>query len=148
MAKITVPSQGWVVVCDASKALVLRNAGDERRIALESVEVQTQSLSSTQELGTDRPGRVHQPFGTARSAVEEKDRHSAEEEAFLGDLARRLDTAVSRQAVKHLVLVAPPRALGWLRQHLGADTLRAVRAEVHKDLTHLTVGEIEEHLSL
>ncbi len=148
MAKITVPSQGWVVVCDASKALVLRNAGDERHIALESVEAQTQSLSSTHELGSDRPGRVHQPFGTARSAVEEKDRHAAAEEAFLGGLARRLDAAVSHHAVNDLVLVAPPRALGWLRQHLCADTLRAVRAELPRDLTHLTVGEIEEHLSL
>ncbi len=49
--------------------------------------------------------------------------------------------------VKSLVIVAPPRALGVLRQAYPHTLRAAVQAEIDKDLVRLPVHEIEKHLA-
>ena len=49
--------------------------------------------------------------------------------------------------VKSLIIVAPPRALGVLRQAYSHNLRAAVRAEIAKDLVRLPVHEIEKHLA-
>ena len=43
--------------------------------------------------------------------------------------------------------MAPPRALGVLRQAYSHDLRTALRAEIDKDLVKLPVHEIEKHLA-
>ena len=50
--------------------------------------------------------------------------------------------------VKSLVIVAPPRALGVLRQAYSHNLRAAVQAEIDKDLVRLPVHEIEKHLGV
>ncbi len=47
---------------------------------------------------------------------------------------------------KALIVVAPPRALGVLRQAYTASVRGAVRNEVDKDLVKMPVYEIEKRL--
>jgi protein required for attachment to host cells len=54
---------------------------------------------------------------------------------------------VNAGQAKSLILVAPPRALGVLRQTYSHNLRAAVRAEIDKDLVRLPVHEIEEHLA-
>ena len=82
-----------------------------------------------------------------RSAVEQTDWHEQEENRFLRKLADRLDTAVNAGLVKSLILIAPPRALGVLRQTYSHNLRAAVRAEIDKDFVKLPLHEIEEHLA-
>ena len=49
--------------------------------------------------------------------------------------------------VKSLILIAPPRALGVLRQTYSHNLRAAVRAEIDKDFVKLPLHEIEEHLA-
>ena len=44
-------------------------------------------------------------------------------------------------------MVAPPRALGVIRQAYSSSLRGAVHAEVDKDLVKLPVHEIEKHLA-
>ena len=60
-----------VVVCDGRKAIILENVGDEAYPDLRTKSALAAEDASTAALGTDRPGRVHQRFGEARSAVEQ-----------------------------------------------------------------------------
>jgi protein required for attachment to host cells len=105
------------------------------------------TMLATRELGTDAPGRALNSLGTPRSAMEQTDWHTQEEERFLRTLASRLDAAVNAGQTKSLILVAPPRALGVLRQTYSHTLRAALRAEIDKDFVKLPVHEIEKHLA-
>ena len=147
MSKLKVRQGDWVVVCDGKKALVLENAGDEKFPNLRTKEVHEHSDPKTHELGTDAPGRAFNSIGAGRSAMEQTDWHTQEEDRFLRKLADHLDAAVNAGQVKALILVAPPRALGVLRQAYSHNLRAAMRAEIDKDLVRLPVHEIEKHLA-
>jgi protein required for attachment to host cells len=137
----------WVVVCDGAKALVLENVGDTKFPNLKTREVYEQKDLATHELGSDRPGRTHSSHGYGRSAVEQTDWHNQAEQAFLHDLAQRLDVAVASGKVKSLIMVAPPRALGMIRPVYSHALRAAMRTEIDKDLIKHPVGDIEKHLT-
>jgi protein required for attachment to host cells len=137
----------WVVVCDGAKALILENAGDEKFPNLKTREVYAQEDPPTRELGTDRPGRsVQSAARGGRSAMEQTDWHARSEQAFLETLAKTLEKELQAGLFKSLVICAPPKALGVLRQALTPQLKQAVRAEIDKDLVKIPVHEIEKHL--
>ncbi len=135
------------MVCDGQKALFLKNDGDAELLNLKPVEVLAEAHASTTELGTDKPGRTFQSHGHGRSSVEAPDYHTEAEVNFLRNVAGIIDTAASQGKTKHLVLVAPPKALGIVREALAPATRAIISAEIHKDLTHLPIGTIETHLA-
>ena len=142
MQKLKIRQGDWVIVCDGKKALVLENAGDEKFLNLRTREVHEHPDPKTHELGTDAPGRAFSSVGTGRSAMEQTDWHEQEEDRFLRKLADRLDAAVNAGLV-----IAPPRALGVLRQTYSHNLRAAVRAEIDKDFVKLPVHAIEKHLA-
>ncbi|MEA2989612.1 MAG: hypothetical protein QOG83_2323 [Alphaproteobacteria bacterium] len=147
MSDIKVQHGDWVVVCDGKKALVLENAGDAKFLDLKTKEVHEHPDPKTHELGTDAPGRSFSSVGTSRSAMEQTDWHYQEEQRFLKKLAGRLDAEVIAGNVKSLIMVAPPRALGVLRQAYSQHVRHALRAEIEKDFVKMPVHEIEKHLA-
>jgi protein required for attachment to host cells len=147
MMSMRIPRHGWVLVCDGAKALLLRNDGDPDLLNLTQVRHSERQTAPTRALGADRPGRVYQSKGAARSATQETDLHDEEEIAFISTVARDLDRMAQDQKVKSLVVVAPPRALGILRAKLSPRLQAALAGEIPKDLAHLSIGEIEKHLA-
>ena len=147
MAKLKLHAGEWVVVCDGTKALVLENVGDDMHPNLKTKEVYQQEAPKTHEQGTDQPGRSINSVGSARSAMEQTDFHDQDERRFLEKLAARLDSAVQAGEAKSVVIAAPPRALGALRQAYTAKLRAAVAAEIDKDLVRMPVHEIEKHLA-
>jgi protein required for attachment to host cells len=147
MTKLKIRQGDWVIVCDGKKALVLENAGDEKFLNLKTKEVFDHPDAKTHELGSDAPGRSFSSVGNGRSAVEQTDWHTQEEEKFLRKLAGHLDAAVKAGEAKSLFMVAPPRALGVLRQAYSHNLRSALRAEIDKDFVKLPVHEIEKHLA-
>ena len=147
MSDVLIRRGDWVVVCDGKKALVLENVGDTKVVRLKTREVHEQPDPKTSEQGTDKPGRSINSIDSRRSAMEQTDWHAQEEDRFLRKLADRLDAAVNAGQVKSLILIAPPRALGVLRQTYSHNLRAAVRAEVDKDLVRMPVDEIEKHFA-
>ncbi|MCP4386219.1 MAG: host attachment protein [Hyphomicrobiales bacterium] len=146
MTEMKIPQGAWVVVCDGRKALILENVGDAAYPDLRVRESETHDAPPTSALGTDSPGRVHQRFGAARSAVEQTDWHDREEEAFLRDLATRLDKAMLDEEAKGLVVVAPPRALGMIRKVYSQAVREGLIAEIDKDYTGIPANKLEQRL--
>jgi protein required for attachment to host cells len=137
----------WVVVCDGAKALILENAGDATFPNLKTREVYEQDVAKTHEQGTDAPGRSISSVGSRRSAMEQTDWHDQAEQRFLVELAGRLDAAITAGDAKSMIIVAPPRALGVLRQAYSNGLREAVKAEIDKDYVKLPVHEIEKKLA-
>ncbi len=61
-------------------------------------------------------------------------------------MAKVLDQDAQRGVFDRIVLVAPPKTLGALRATLKPRTRKMVIAAVGKDLTHVPVQGLTEHL--
>jgi len=140
---IMIPHDGYVLVGDGRKALILRNEGTalEPRLRVQRV-FEAPPNPPTHEQGTERPPRVR--FGDRRSALEQPDWHEIAEHRFAATVAAALDRIVDEGAA--LVIAAPPRTLSELRHTLSDRVRAAVIADVDKDLTRHTVDEIQRHL--
>lgn len=147
MANLKIPRHALVLVCDGAKALLFRNDGDAELINLVAIEHFAEHLPPAHELGTDRPGRVHQSHGASRSAVEATDYHLAGETDFLIAVGAELERLAGAEKPKGLFVVAPPKALGILREHFGPAVKQVLTAELAKDIAHLPTNEIERHLT-
>jgi len=137
----------WILVADGSRARVLVNDGIGKGLQTAINGEMTHDLPPTRELGSDRPGRGGQRATGNRHAFEPHvDWHRFEKEKFSKAMATILDAAAERNAFDRLVLVAPPRTLGDLRSALGAKSRARVHAEIDKDLTHVAIRDLPEHL--
>lgn len=143
MTRVRIHNNAWVLVGDGRKALMLRNDGDADLLDLRRASVKVEENPPTHEQGTDAPGRAFASVGSARSAVEPTDWHEIEAQRFAASMADEINAAVHSGACREIVLVAPPKILGELRQKLSGEALKHVKGEIAKDLTHHRIGEIE-----
>jgi len=138
----------WILVADGARARVLRNEGVGKGLQSALNGEMVHDLPPTRELGTDRPGRAQQRGTGSRHAIQPHvDWHRFEKEKFSKEMASLIDSAAERGAFHRLVLIAPPRTLGDLRAALGQKARSLVLAEIDKDLTHVTIQELPDHLT-
>lgn len=144
--ELRIPHKAWVLVCDARKALFLRNEGDAAFPNLQ-LERATQAPANplTAKQGADRPGRIQNAFGPT-SAAEATDWHDMAETQFARETVDAFRT-LYRSRPHGVVLVAPPRMLAALRENLNDGLQATVIAEIDKDLTKHPIQEIERLLT-
>lgn len=75
------------------------------------------------------------------------DPHREAGKQFIADVASSLAATAKEKAYARLVLVAPPRALGELRQALPAEVRKLVVAEIDEDLTKADENDLANHLA-
>jgi protein required for attachment to host cells len=138
----------WILVADGARARVLMNDGVGKGLQSAVNGEMVHALPPTRELGTDKPGRAQQRGTSGRHAIQPHvDWHRFEKEKFSKEIASLLDSAAERGAFDRLVLIAPPRTLGDLRSVLGQKARSLIHAELDKDLTHVTIRELPDHLT-
>jgi protein required for attachment to host cells len=134
------------MVADHSKAILLENKGTPVAPLLEVREVlRAEDNPPTHEQGSDGPGTVF--AGSHRSYVEQTDWHAIAGRRFLETAAEAMETARALNEVKSMVLVAPPKALAELREVISAAVKTSIVGELDKDLVHMPVAKIAEHLA-
>ena len=146
------PTSATIVVCDARKALFLQNEGTPIHPSLRlQRSLEAGSTQGDRDLKGNPPGRRFDAPGAngprgPRSAMEEPDFARLDEEAFAHDIAGECTRRLEAGGTDSLVLAAPSRMLGALRDALPASHRGAVLAEVPKNLTRHPVDELAEHL--
>ena len=146
----------WIVAADASRARVLQVAGREHKLVEVESLVNPQGRMQDRQLQTDAEprfsghGGVGKP-GTARTGGPASDRetqgaveHSVK--VFARQIGRYLEQARNQQRYHELVLVAPPKFLGALRQELDKEVEKLVADELPKDLSWFNARDIESNL--
>jgi protein required for attachment to host cells len=136
----------WYVIADGTHARVVarRDGRFETVTALDSAAAHLR----TSELGSDKPGRVFERSGTAQHAVEPRsDPHQRSKADFAHLLAGQVTEAARRHEFDHLVLVAPPKILHDIKEHLDGTIAAKLVAEPAKDLTKLPGDELHNRLS-
>ncbi|POR47122.1 host attachment protein [Bosea psychrotolerans] len=143
---LRIPHDGWVIVCDARKAIFLRNEGDAAFPNLKVEQVnEAPANPSNVEQGADRPGRVQNAIAPT-SAIDAPDWHELAEAHFARDTIEAIEALHRTRRPPGFVLVAPPRMLAALRENLDGELRSSIIAEIHKDLTKHPVHEIERLL--
>lgn len=128
----------WVLVLDGTKALILENVTDGQDPNLRVVRKEENDAPDSRGEATTSP----EPTGDARKPTAD-DYWQIEEARFAEQMADWLYKAAHRNRFGQLVLVAPPKVLGTLRQSLHKEVAGRVVAEIPKNLTGHRVDQIE-----
>jgi len=147
MHKASIPHDALVFVGDGTRAIFFRNRGSIQKPDLAVEIVLRQQDPPTRDQGTDRPGRVHQRLGAARSAVDNTDWHRLAEERFAVEIAAALYRLAHANRFQRLVVVAPAKVLGTLRKSFHKEVRERVAAEVTKEVATHSLNDIRNQLS-
>ena len=108
------PHGATVLSVDGGRMRLYRNRGQTVEIKLESLHSADLDNPRTHVLDAHPPGRSFESGSPSRSAHETTDRHQQREDRFCRDALDKALAAVGDGG--ELVLVAPPRVLGDLRE--------------------------------
>jgi len=86
------------------------------------------------------------PRGGEKPAPHLETRSEQDEWRFAHELVRVLERGLADNHFKNLVLVAPPRLLGVLRETLTRGLAERLRTSTPKDWSHLPDRELVEHV--
>lgn len=136
----------WVLVADGEKAMFLENVTDDDDPYFRVRRLEEQDNPSNHDTQADRPGRRSDGVSGHSSGMEEADWHRIAKEKFASELADALLRLVRRKAYDRLVIVAPARTLGALRQALHKEVSDRVVAEIGKDFTNHPLNEVEQRV--
>jgi protein required for attachment to host cells len=148
-ARTMKPNKTWVVVADGAHAKFLLWHGLKSGASAIPEQSFEQHTPRTRDLGRDKPGRTQDSFGRARHAIEPKvDTHEEAEKEFLRIVVRRLFEAFEGGSFDEFVLIAPPRAIGVIRDLLPHQLKSGMTLQIVKDLTKHTDQAISDFLRI
>lgn len=137
----------WVFVADGSRAIVLKNDGTPMNPQFSVVRSHTLENAPTRELGRDKPGRMPDASQPHRSSMEAPDLHEREEVRFLQAELEELSADFGQGRFKCLVVIAPPVALGRLRESIDEHLNAAVIASFDKGLAQMPMPDIAKAIA-
>lgn len=137
----------WILVADGQRAAVYRNDGPGKGLKAEPDLDFERSGPRTHDMISDKPGRMKASAGASGSAgmTARTDPHEAAEMAFAERLAEMLDRAAASKSYDRLIVAAPPKMLGHLRNVVAAATQKLIVAEIAKDLTKIEPVKLADH---
>ncbi len=141
------PTRSWIVIADGAQARILENQGPGKGLVRLPEEDMQKTLPPSRDIAADKPGRSHDRMGPGRHAMEPPtDAHREEKRRFADLLAGHINDAAQKRSYDRLVLVAPPKTLGDLRQALSKEAASKLDGELSKDLTKVPDHELAGHL--
>jgi protein required for attachment to host cells len=137
----------WILVANGTHGFIARNLGPGHGIerALER-EFHGPNIPD-RDIMSDAPGWVFDSAGRGRHAMErptDPQRHN--QRVFARQIAVHIDKAADRKEFDRLVLVAAPHMLGEIRKYMSNAVKAKVTGELPKDLTHLPMQKLPDHL--
>ncbi|MDE2134008.1 MAG: host attachment protein [Alphaproteobacteria bacterium] len=139
----------WIAVLDGAQArfFALRKNGDGMVFEAAAEALSADLPRYSRDERSDRPARAF-AVGKARGAVEPRhDYNKLAKHNFTREVAIALEVAFAEGRYDQLVLVAPPRSLGELRELLSERLLASLAHEVPKNLTNLGTDALRKKLS-
>ena len=135
-----------IVIADGEHARFVQPDADNALRTVGSFDSASAHLRS-RDIGSDRPGRTFESGASARHAVGPRhDPHAMEKEKFVRLVGEQINAASGRDEFDELLLVAPPRALGELREALDPATATKLVGALEKDLVKTPDHELWPHL--
>ena len=135
-----------IVIADGEHVRFVQPDADNALRTIGSFDSASAHLRS-RDIGSDRPGRALESGASARHAVGQRhDLHAMEKEKFVRLVGEQVNAAAGRNEFDELLLVAPPRALGELRDALDAAAQAKLVGMLEKDLVKTPDSELWPHV--
>jgi protein required for attachment to host cells len=138
----------WIAIADGEHARIVVQQAPEGGLHTSHEITSPDAGEQSRDLGSDRPGRVHESMGQTRHAIAPKhDLHAMRKAEFLKSVAKQIDEAAGKDAFDSLVLVAPSHEIGILRDALGRQASDMLVGTLGKDLTKVPDHDLKSHLA-
>ncbi len=126
----------WILVAQRTKAKLFEYGNRGKSLKLVEGFVNPGGNLKTNQLVSDRPGRVYGLLGNpSRSAsVNREDPHQLLLKVFARALADRVESGLMKGLCDRIILAAEPHCLGEIKKALSARAKSKLRASIHKDL--------------
>lgn len=131
----------WFVVADHRQAYIYRKTVHRLELIAHATADGKQIKSVDEHIFSPQSLNTHDH----KHAKDNEPHHS--DIAFTRRLAEWLDVAENEKSFDHLVLVAAPQTLGDIRSSLSDHLKERVWRELDKDLTGMTLHELQERMS-
>ncbi|AUG53163.1 host attachment protein [Thalassospira marina] len=140
----------WILVADGGQANVLAVTKDAEGSHLEIVHEMSADNRPSHEIASDKPGRgFANPGGNQQrhAMPPSTDPHRHAQDEFVADVVNWLTDKRNHNRFENLVVIAPPRIMGEMRNKMPKPLAETVEGEITKDLTNIPVHELPRHLS-
>ncbi len=135
----------YVVVADSARARILSGEAGSGPLTEDNDLVHPESRLRQQDLVSDASGSEAGGFGNHSMGHEKLARDHAADN-FARQVVAEIEKIHRRGELGRLYLVAAPRFLGMLREHLGKSCRDRVAGEINKDLVQHGIDDIRDHL--
>lgn len=137
----------WILVCDRTRAKLFHAlpAGQGPFPVLACL-IHEQGKLSSQERNTDKPGRVVHPAGWQSAVEPHEDADHLESRRFASELVEDLERGRQERRFDRLIVVAPPKFLGVLREAWTPSLKALICTEIAQDWMTLPAAELQERL--
>lgn len=141
-------TRSWVLVADSSRAILYEAPTKAAPLQQREVLVHPEGRLHNGDLVSDAPGRDTggAPGLGPRVMDDQVSPKTQESLVFANALVEKLEKGRNANAFDALILVAPPRFLGILRDNLTHELNQMVVETVAKDLVRETPEKIRNHL--
>ena len=129
------PQGATIAVADGEKLKLFRNTGQENSPKLTAVDAGPIDQDN------------HSSGARHHTSAANHDHGQVEEDSHSAGVAAMLNQEVTSGRVKHLVVIASPRALGELRKHFSKQLSAVLLGEIDKDLTGHSTADIEKAIA-
>lgn len=138
------PLKTWIVLADAKSLRLAMNEGPGKGVyGLPDPGLVAPPVTEL----SDEPGVVYASVGPNRGGITEPDLKEQAQVAFAEIIVGFLKKALKDGQFDRFILFAPPAMLGVLRDKLTPELKAHLHAEVAKDLTHLPLDDLPDHLA-
>lgn len=88
-------------------------------------------------------GRSFESATSSRHAIEPRvDERIKEKQQFISEVLSKLEKLFTDHIYNHLIVIAPPKVLGYIRTHISKSVKEKIVLEIDKDFVH----ESPEHI--
>lgn len=138
----------WVLVADSGRARIFELRKEPAEFREVQKLVSESRHQTSREMVSDASGRIVNAQGGRPSHTMQprSDAHDLAEQIFSRKLSEKLEQAANRNAFEHLVVIADPKTLGRLRQHMSKTLSARVMVELNRDLVGLPLDSLEERV--
>ncbi|MCE3254865.1 MAG: uncharacterized protein K0R25_359 [Rickettsiaceae bacterium] len=131
----------WIAVIGAHKAYFFKRTIATKPTLIEEIEAELDREH-------EKPGRTFDSMGAGRHAVEpHTDYHQIEKQEFATKILEVLSNGSRHNKFEKLILIADPKMLGIINNHLDKDLASKVQESFPKNFAEMEIREIEEHIA-
>ena len=130
----------YILIADGSRARLLSRTTEKPQLA--QLEDWDHEAGRLPDFLSEDAEAGHENHHSSMTASNDPKRHS--QQVFAKKLAEYLKQSSSRY--DELIVVAAPKFLGDLRKEFDGEVSKKILSELHKDLTHVSLHDLESHL--